>query len=132
MHTILLIEDNLEILDNLIEYLELEGYKILFAINGEKGIAIAREFIPDLIICDVKMPVMDGFSVLHQLLNNSATSVIPFIFSTSLSEKTDRKHALELGAGDYLVKPFDLEALSKMIINRLKYRNQNHIAAFQY
>lgn len=123
MHTILLIEDNLEILDNLIEYLELEDYHVLFAINGEKGIALAKEFLPDLIICDVVMPDMDGHEVLHQLLNMVETCEIPFIFSTSLSEKIDRNQALLLGADDYIVKPFELDSLSKMIRTWIKFKD---------
>ncbi len=120
MKTILLIEDNNEILDNLTEYLELENYKILKANNGKMGIKIADECIPDLIICDVLMPEMDGYEVLHILLGKSKTREIPFIFSTSNSEKVDREEALKLGADDYIVKPFELEYLLKMIQAWLK------------
>jgi CheY-like chemotaxis protein len=111
MRTILLIEDNKDILENLIEYLEMEGYKILFANNGKEGIELAREFIPDLLICDVSMPKMDGYEVLRLLLDTAKTHEIPFIFSTSNSEKVDRTKALELGADDYIIKPFELETL---------------------
>ncbi len=114
MKTILLIEDNTEILENLIEYLELEGFNILFANNGKEGVEIAIEFVPDLIICDVLMNEMDGHEVLRLLLNTSKTYNIPFIFSTSNSEKVDRKKALALGADDYIIKPFELEALLLM------------------
>jgi DNA-binding response OmpR family regulator len=114
MKTILLIEDNSNILENLTEYLEIEGYKILVASNGKKGVEIAREFIPDLIICDVLMPDMDGHEVLRLLLDTAKTYEIPFIFSTSMSEKIDRSAALKLGADDYIIKPFELEKLLKM------------------
>jgi len=114
MDTILLIEDNKNILENLTEYLELEGYRILVANNGKKGIELAREFIPDLIICDVMMPEMDGHEVLHLLLDTVKTNEIPFIFSTSMSEKIERAQALKLGADDYIVKPFEMDALLKM------------------
>ena len=114
METILVIEDNNDILENLTEYLEMEGYKILPANNGKRGVELAREFIPDLIICDVLMREMDGFEVLHSMLDTSKTYEIPFIFSTSLSEKIDRTEALRLGADDYIVKPFDMELLLKM------------------
>ena len=74
----------------------MEGYKILFANNGKEGVEIAREFIPDLIICDVQMPKMDGYEVLRLLLDTAKTYEIPFIFSTSNSEKVDRTKAHEL------------------------------------
>ena len=114
MKTILLIEDNNNILDNLTEFMEMEGYKILSANNGGRGIELAKEFIPDLIICDALMPEMDGHEVLHLLLDTAQTAEIPFIFSTSMSEKIDRAEALKLGADDYIVKPFEPEVLSKM------------------
>jgi DNA-binding response OmpR family regulator len=114
MATILLIEDNIPILENLTEYFEMEGFKILIADNGKKGIELAREHVPDLIICDTNMPVMDGYEVLHLLLNLVKTYEIPFIFSTSNAEKVDRIKALELGADDYIIKPFDPEILLKM------------------
>jgi len=120
MKTILLIEDNNEILENFTEYLELEGYKILGASNGKQGIELALKFIPDLIICDVLMPEMDGYEVLHSLLATSATHQIPFIFSTSMSERVERIEALSLGADDYIIKPFDMEVLLKMIKTWIK------------
>jgi len=115
MPTILLIEDNIPILENLTEYFEMEGYKTLIADNGKRGIELAREHIPDLIICDTKMPVMDGYEVLHLILDLAKTHEIPFIFSTSNAEKVDRTKALELGADDYIIKPFAPEALLKMV-----------------
>ena len=115
MKTILLIEDTSDILENLTEYLEIEGYTNLVANNGKKGIALAREFIPDLIICDVLMQEMDGHEVLRLLLATPKTHDIPFIFSTSMSEKFDKTHSLELGADDYIIKPFELETLLIMI-----------------
>jgi CRP/FNR family transcriptional regulator, cyclic AMP receptor protein len=115
MKKILLIEDTRDILENLTEYLEMEGYSILVANNGKKGIELAKEFIPDLIICDVLMQEMDGHEVLRLLLADPITNRIPFIFSTSMSEKFDKTHSLELGADDYIVKPFELETLLRMV-----------------
>lgn|ERR1017187_459163 len=115
MDIILVIEDNDDILENLTEYLEMEGYKILGANNGKRGIELAREFIPDLIVCDVLMHEMNGHEVLQQLLDSRLTFGIPFIFSTSMSEKIDRAEALMLGADDYIIKPFALEDLLKMV-----------------
>lgn len=113
--TILLIDDNIDIIENLTEFLEMQGYKILVANNGGLGVELARKFIPDLIICDVLMPEMDGYEVLRLLLDTAQTQAIPFIFSTSMSEKIDRKESLKLGADDYIVKPFELEALLAII-----------------
>lgn len=112
--TILLIEDNSDLLDNLTEYLELEGYKILGASNGRTGVEFAMEFIPDLIICDILMPAMDGYQVLRLLAEASATCQIPFIFSTSMSEKAHKTKALGLGADAYILKPYDMEELLKL------------------
>ncbi len=120
MKTILLIEDNNEILENFTEYLELEGYRVLEASNGRQGIELALKFIPDLIICDVLMPEMGGYEVLHSLLETSTTYQIPFIFSTSMSERVERIEALSLGADDYIIKPFDMEVLLKMIKTWIK------------
>lgn len=129
MQTILLIEDNINILENLSEYLEIEGYKILVANTGRKGIELAEKYNPDLIICDVLMAEMDGYEVLHILLETAKTKEIPFIFSTSMSEKIDRTESLKLGADDFIVKPFEMEILLKMIkellISGSKRQNNN-------
>ena len=106
MKVILLIEDNNNIRENLAEFFELEGYKVLVADNGKNGIELAKEFIPDLIICDTKMALMDGYEVLRLILDLSKTYEIPFIFSTSNSEKVDKAKAMELGADDYIIKPW--------------------------
>ncbi len=115
MKTILVIEDNPDILENITEFLGMEGYRILGANNGKTGVEEARKFIPDLIICDVLMREMDGHEVLHILLESARTNEIPFIFSTSMSEKVDRAEALGLGADDYIVKPFELETLLRLV-----------------
>jgi DNA-binding response OmpR family regulator len=111
MKKILLIEDTPAILENFTEYLEMHGYEVYAADNGIKGAALAVEISPDLIICDALMKGMDGFEVLRLIKNTAETSKIPFIFSTSLSEKLEKAEALALGADDYLVKPFALDKL---------------------
>lgn len=126
METILLIEDTSDILENLTEYLEIEGYTILVANNGKKGVELASAFIPDLIICDVLMQEMDGYEVLRLLLATAKTHDIPFIFSTSLSEKFDKTQSLELGTDDYIVKPFELETLLKMVKTRINSGSKRH------
>ena len=86
----------------------MQGYNTIPTRYGKAGISLAKEFVPDLIICDVLMLEMNGHEVLRQLLDCPATASIPFIFSTSLSEKLDWTESLTLGADDYLVKPFEL------------------------
>ena len=115
MKTLLIIEDTEDILENLTEYFEMEGFKIFCARNGKTGVEIAEEFTPDLILCDVLMPEMDGYQVLDKLLHLAQTLEIPFIFSTSKSETVDRELALKLGADDYIIKPFELESLLQLI-----------------
>lgn len=114
MQTILLIEDNADFLDNLDEFLQMEGYRTLLTNNGKRGIELAQQFGPDLIICDVMMRGTGGHEVLRGLLGSPKTNGIPFIFSTSLSEKLDRAESMALGADDYIIKPFELGALLKM------------------
>ncbi|MEO7306167.1 MAG: response regulator [Ferruginibacter sp.] len=109
MKSILLIEDNVDILENLTEYFELEGYHVISTSESKKGIELARKFIPDLIICDMPKPGIDGYEVLRLLIKTSRTSKIPFIFSTTLCEAFDRSEALEFGADEYIIKPFELE-----------------------
>jgi DNA-binding response OmpR family regulator len=124
MKTILLIEDNSDILENLIEILQMEGYKTLEANNGKDGIALAKKFTPDLIICDFLMYKMNGDEVLHLLLNTLKKFKIPFIFSTSMSEKSDKAATLKLGADDYIVKPYEVQALLKMVNYRINFYNK--------
>src|SRR3954465_5515474 len=107
MKRILVIEDNEEVRENTSEILELSNYKVFTAENGKQGVEIATREKPDLIVCDIMMPVLDGYGVLHLLSKNQDTSMIPFIFLTAKSEKTDFRKAMELGADDYLTKPFD-------------------------
>lgn len=113
MKTILLIEDNAAIRENTAEILELAGYRVLTAENGKLGVEQALNYRPDLIICDIMMPVLDGYGVLHIVNKNPVLSGIPFIFLTAKSERVDFRKGMELGADDYLTKPFnDTELLS--------------------
>ncbi len=115
METILLIEDTNALIENLTEYLEMEGYEILLAKDGKVGIDIARKALPDLIICDIQMPEMDGYEVLRELKSTAKTSVIPVIITSSLAEEEDKEKAFELGADEYILKPFELETLLEVI-----------------
>ncbi|MGZ5283391.1 MAG: response regulator, partial [Bacteroidia bacterium] len=107
MKKILLIEDNPDMRENTAEILELSNYKVITAENGKIGVRLAQDEKPDLIICDVMMPELDGYGVLHILSKNSATASIPFIFLTAKAEKADLRKGMNLGADDYLTKPFD-------------------------
>lgn len=107
MKRILLIEDNPEVRENTSEILSLANYEVLVAENGKIGVDIAQRQKPDLIICDIMMPELDGYGVLHILSKNEKTAAIPFIFLTAKTEKTDIRKGMNLGADDYLTKPFD-------------------------
>jgi CRP/FNR family transcriptional regulator, cyclic AMP receptor protein len=120
MKHLLLIEDNNDIRENTAEILELAGYKVRTAENGKIGVELALEERPDLIICDIMMPVLDGYGVLHLLNKNPALTGIPFIFLTAKTERSDFRKGMEMGADDYITKPFtDIELLNA-IENRLK------------
>ncbi len=130
MKKILLIEDNHEIRENIAEILSLANYEIVEADNGKKGVELAKKELPDLIICDIMMPQLDGYGVLHMLGNNPVTSGIPFIFLTAKSEKEDFRKGMNLGADDYLIKPFDDLELLDAVEMRLK-KNEILRADFQ-
>lgn len=120
MQHILIIEDNLEVRENLAEILELDGYKCSTAENGKVGVKMAIETTPDLIICDVMMPELDGFGVLKIVHKHPVLMHVPFLFLTAKAEKTDFRRGMGLGADDYLTKPFDDVQLLETIEMRLK------------
>jgi CheY-like chemotaxis protein len=107
MKKILLIEDNADVRENTDEILSLAGYNVVTAPNGKNGVELAMQEKPDLIICDIMMPELDGYGVLHILSKKDETAGIPFIFLTAKTEKTDIRKGMNLGADDYLTKPFD-------------------------
>jgi DNA-binding response OmpR family regulator len=120
MKKILLIEDNLEVRENTCEILELAGYQVYTAPNGKVGVELAQKERPDLIICDIMMPELDGYGVLHILSKKIETATIPFIFLTAKTEKSDIRKGMNLGADDYLTKPFDDMDLLKAVETRLQ------------
>ncbi len=120
MNTILVIEDNPEMRENIVSILELADYNVLSAPNGREGVAIAQRETPDLVLCDVMMPELDGYGVLHILGKNPETANIPFIFLTAKADKGDFREGMNLGADDYVTKPFDGFDLLKVIDIRLK------------
>lgn len=120
MKTILVIDDNTDIRENTAEILALAGYQTFTAENGKRGVEIAAQEKPDLIVCDIMMPELDGYGVLHLLKNRPETENIPFIFLTAKTERTDFRKGMEMGADDYITKPFDDIELLKAIEIRLK------------
>ncbi|TMI65998.1 MAG: response regulator [Bacteroidetes bacterium] len=120
MKSILVIEDNKDIRENTAEILDLAGFKTFTAENGKKGVDIAIKEKPDVIICDIMMPELDGYGVLHMIRKNENTQTIPFIFLTAKTERSDFRKGMEMGADDYVTKPFeDIELLNAIEI-RLK------------
>lgn len=120
MKKILFIEDNDDIRENTAEILDLANYKVILAENGKVGVEKAIEHVPDLIICDIMMPVLDGYGVLHAIHRNEAIKNIPFIFLTAKTERVDMRKGMELGADDYITKPFDGTELLNAVDSRLK------------
>ena len=117
--TILLIEDNQEVSENIASILELEHYKVLTAPNGKVGVTMAQQHRPDLILCDIMMPELDGYGVYHVLGKDDDTSSIPFIFLTAKADKNEIRAGMNLGADDYITKPFEGSDLLKVIEVRM-------------
>jgi CRP-like cAMP-binding protein len=117
--TILIIEDNKDMRDNVAEILILANYKVLTAENGKIGIEVARNGKPDLILCDIMMPELDGYGVIRALENIPEMVGIPFIFITAKTEKSDFRVGMDLGADDYLAKPFSGNDLLRIVSSRL-------------
>ncbi|MFN0083666.1 MAG: response regulator [Ferruginibacter sp.] len=120
MKKILLIEDNDGIRENTAEILGLANYEVTTAANGKIGVELALQVIPDLIVCDIMMPVLDGYGVLHAVQKNETIKNTPFIFLTAKTERTDFRKGMEQGADDYITKPFDGTELLNAIDSRLK------------
>ena len=119
MKTILLIEDDQVIRENTAELLEMAGFAVLTAENGQLGVAQALATRPDLVVCDIMMPVLDGYGVLQIFNQNAQLAGVPFIFLTAKTERTDLRRGMALGADDYLTKPFDKAELLSAIMGRL-------------
>lgn len=118
--TILVVEDQDDVRENIAELLELSNYQVLAAANGKEGVKIALEAIPDLILCDIMMPEMDGYEVLYLLSKNPTTSSLPFIFLTAKTEKSDFRKGMNMGADDYITKPFEEMELLGAVERRLQ------------
>lgn len=122
MNKILVIEDEQSLRKDIIEMLSFEGFEVYGAANGADGVQRAHENIPDLIICDIMMPELDGYGVLAELRKETRTAAIPFIFLTARTDKLDRRQGMDQGADDYLTKPFTVMELLKSVHTRLEKR----------
>ena len=128
INSILVIDDNKDIRENTAEILDLAGYKTFMAENGKSGVEIALKEKPSIIVCDIMMPELDGYGVLHLLRKNSETQHIPFIFLTAKTERSDFRKGMEMGADDYITKPFeDIELLNAVEIRLKKSAISNNI-----
>ncbi len=127
MTKILVIEDEESVRENILELLDAEGFEAIAAKNGSIGLFLARAELPDLILCDVRMPELDGYGVLTALHSEPLTAKIPFIFLTAKAAKTDLSLGLELGAKAYITKPFTLVELLEVIEQSLL-PSQSHTA----
>jgi two-component system sensor histidine kinase/response regulator len=119
MTKILVIEDEAGVRDSLVDILNAEDFIVDSAVNGQEGLMQIRDFHPDLVICDVMMPVLDGYGVLEQVRQDPELATLPFVFLTAKAGRDDFRSGMDLGADDYLTKPFTHDDLLRMIRARL-------------
>src|SRR6476646_1559017 len=119
MSKILVIEDEQPFREALLELLEIEGFEAIGAENGQAGVQLAQKHLPDLVLCDIQMPDIDGYSVLRSLRQDSRTATLPFIFLTAKGDKSEVRQGMELGADDYLTKPCTAAQVLNAIATRL-------------
>ncbi len=131
MNTILIIEDDDQTRENLQIILEMEGFAVLAAPDGRAGLETARRQHPDLVLCDVTMPKVDGHGVLRELRALPETQGIPFVFLTARGERSDQRIGMNLGADDYLCKPIDAADLLSTIFTRLRRQRENTESALR-
>lgn len=120
MHTILVIEDNSDLGENTIEMLEMAGYRVIHANNGQTGCEMALQHRPDAVLCDMLMPGLDGYGVLSNLKGVTETADIPFIVFSAMTERKDIERVLKMGADAYITKPFDEDKFLKQIAFHLE------------
>jgi two-component system, sensor histidine kinase and response regulator len=129
MVKILVIDDAKDLSEEIVNLLDIEGYETTSADCGWQGIELAKSFAPDLIICDIDMPDLDGYGVFRELHTEAETQLIPFIFLTGKSSKEEQRAGMNLGADDYLTKPFELDELLTTIHTRIERSNALHNAS---
>jgi DNA-binding response OmpR family regulator len=124
---ILIVEDDLDVADMLNAYFRVQGYEV-FTVNwGEDGVRAASTARPDLLILDIRLPDIDGYEVARRIRSDRKTSTIPIIFLTEKRDRADRLHGLELGADDYITKPFDVQELRLRVRNALRRASQDSL-----
>ncbi len=123
MIKILVIEDDTDLRRNIVDLLELEDYEVYSAVDGEDGVRCAKEYKPSIVVCDIMMPKLDGYGVLKQLRNDPESLLIPMIFLTAKTDRQSMRIGMELGAEDYLTKPFTQHELLTAIQTQLSKRN---------
>jgi DNA-binding response OmpR family regulator len=117
---ILIIEDEEVVLDNITFFLEAEGFKVYSCMDGVNGLKMAQNIQPDAILCDLMLPKLDGYEILQTLRKDKRFSITPFIFLSARAEKTNMRRGMELGADDYITKPFTFDELYKALNSHLK------------
>ena len=125
MATLLVIEDEAPLRANLVRILSAEGYRVIAAADGDEGLRRAREDRPDLVICDILMPLVDGFGVLASLRSRPETMALPFIFLTASADKENLARGLRSGANEYVTKPFKIADLLAAVKRRLPPPGEN-------
>jgi CheY-like chemotaxis protein len=120
MTTILIIEDEDFIRNNIRDLLSLEGYEVVMASNGLDGMHYVERQPPDLILCDILMPELDGYEVFTRLRNQPETAAIPFVFLTAIADKESMEQGMEMGADGYIRKPFSIEELLTVVRSQLR------------
>lgn len=121
MKIILVIEDEPMVLENVLDLLELEGFMTIGANNGAIGLQHAKNYQPNLILCDINMPELDGYGVLSALRQDATTAQIPFIFFSAMTNAADHQRGIELGANCYLSKPFTTEELLSAVSKHINW-----------
>jgi DNA-binding response OmpR family regulator len=124
MARILVIEDEDRLRENIAQILEFGDYEVAMANNGITGVELAREYLPDLVVCDIMMKQLDGFGVLQELRADPTTATIPFIFVTAKADRDSMRQGMELGADDYVTKPFTTTELLNAVNARLRRHNE--------
>lgn len=120
MKKILVIEDEVFIRENLLELLEIEGFEAIGAEDGFRGVQLAKQCQPDLILCDVMMPEIDGYGVFDALREDSTTAMIPFLFVTASADRNNLQKIRAMGMDDYILKPFNVDKFLTTVTSRLE------------
>jgi DNA-binding response OmpR family regulator len=128
MKRILLIEDNHSLREEIINVLELEGFDVVFAENGRIGLERLKEGLPDVVLCDLMMPDMDGYETIQAIRSNPATQTLPVILLTARDDEQCKTRGAELGADDYVTKPFKIPDLLRALEAISKKRRRERLA----